>query len=450
MPPLRRVTPGRGTSPRSIVGGVVGNVLEWYDFAVFGYFAPVIAEQFFPAGNPTAGLLGAFAIFSGAYFMRPIGGALLGGLGDRKGRRHALQLSVMLMAAPTTAMALLPTYARVGWLAPVLLLICRLVQGLSVGGELVGSMSYVTESAAPGRRGLAGSFVVCSATVGVTLGSAIATLIDRGLDPGQVASWGWRAPFAAGLLLGLFGLWMRSGLDESPAYRQLARDGGLARQPVREVVRTMRGSIAMVGCLVALSGGGFYVLFVWWPTFLAGFVDPPIASALALNTLSMCVLGVLTPVAGWLSDVHGRRVIVTSSVIGVGVLAVPLFRLAATGSAGAALFAQLVFAVLMAGVSGPLPAAMMELFPARLRQSGVSLGYNISVAMFGGTAPLMATLLITRTASPIAPACYLVFLAGLSALPALGLRDSAGDTVPDAAPPHVSTPLVHLLRSGRP
>jgi MHS family proline/betaine transporter-like MFS transporter len=299
-------------------------------------------------------------------------------------------------------------------------------------------MSFITESAPPGRRGLFGSLVVCSATAGVMLGSAVAALIAGKLDAGQVASWGWRVPFAAGLALGLFGLWMRRGLEESPDYQRLIHDGGLADRPVREVVSTMSGSIGMVACLVMLSGGGFYILFVWWPTFLMGFVDPPIARALTLNTISMCVLGLLTPVAGWLSDVHGRRAVLTSSVVGLGVLAVPLFQLAATGSVRAALFAQIIFAVLMAGVSGPLPATMMELFPTRVRQSGVSLGYNMSQAMFAGTAPLMATLLLTRTASAIAPACYLIFLAAMSALACRSVHDFVPAAAPARRPPTVT------------
>ncbi len=442
-------SPSRRSAPRSIAGGVVGNVLEWYDFAVFGYFAPVIGEQFFPAGNHGAGLLGAFAIFAGAYFMRPIGGALLGGLGDRLGRRYALQLSVLLMAVPTTAMALLPTYQQVGWLAPALLLVCRLVQGLSVGGELVGSMSFITESAPPDRRGLFGSFVMCSATVGVMIGSAAAALLDARLDAAQLASWGWRLPFAAGLLLGLFGLWMRHGLDESPDYQQLARDGELSPRPLREVLRTMPGAMCMIGCLVMLSAGGFYILFVWWPTFLARFVDPPVPGALTLNTISMGVLAALTPVAGWLSDLYGRRAILTGSVVGLAVLAVPLFQLASTGSPGAALVAQIVFAVQMAGVTAPLPATMMELFPTRVRQTGVSVGYNFAVAMFGGTAPLMATLLFTRTASAVAPACYLSCLAVVSALASRSVHDFAPAGPAAARPRLASLTLARFLR-GRP
>ncbi len=402
---------------RSLLGGIVGNVLEWYDFAVFAYFAPVIATQFFPPSGPTMSLLSTFAIFAGAYFMRPLGGILFGTIGDRLGRKHALQLSVLMMAVPTTAMAVLPTYEQIGWAAPVLLTVCRLVQGLSVGGELVGSMSYVIEVAPAKSRGLFGSIVVCSSTAGVMIGSGVAALAGR-LDPASLAAWGWRLPFAAGLLIGGLGYWMRNGLEESPSFRHLQQTGQLAARPVSEAARLHGGRICQIANLVILSSAGFYILFVWWPTFLSEMIDPPIQNALWLNTISMLVLGALTPVAGWLSDLFGRRAVLMTSIGGVGLLAVPLFGIAARGNPSAALAAQLVFAALMAGVSAPLPATVMEMLPVRYRFSGAALGYNLSVAFFGGTAPFMATLLVSRTGSTVAPALYLMCLAGVSLLAA--------------------------------
>lgn len=416
VPPSRRER--HGALARNTLGGVVGNILEWYDFAVFGYFAPLIGEQFFPSTSRTASLLGAFGVFAGAYFVRPLGGVLFGNLGDRLGRKRALQLSVFMMAVPTTAVAILPTYAQVGWLAPLLIVLCRLAQGLSVGGELIGSMAFITEIAPAGSRGLFGSFVVCTSTMGVMLGSGVAALVHASLDHASLASWGWRLPFAAGLVIGLVGFWMRGGMGESPVFEQLERTGGLSANPVREVVRTMTGSVCFVACLVMLSGGGFYILFVWWPTFLEQMVDPPIRDALVLNTLSMVVLAACTPIAGWLSDLYGRRAVLVTSILGVAVLAMPLFAMAARGSPGSALAAQVVFAPLMAGVSAPIPATIMELFPTRTRYSGVALGYNISLAVFGGTAPLMATMLVSATGTSAAPAGYLMFLASVSLLAA--------------------------------
>ena len=419
---------------RNTFGGVIGNILEWYDFAVFGYFAPVIGEQFFPSTSRTASLLSAFAVFAGAFVMRPVGGMLFGTLGDRLGRKPALQLSVVLMAISTTAMAILPTFERIGWFAPVLLVLCRLVQGLSVGGELIGSMSFVTELVPSRIRGFAGSLVVCSATAGVMLGSGVAALVEGALDPPAVASWGWRLPFGAGLLLGLYCRWMRDGIDETPHFQEVKREGGLSASPVREVARTMIGRVCLVADLIIISGAGFYVLFVWWPTFLTEFVRPPVPGALVLNTISMLVLGVLTPLAGWLSDLYGRRSVLTWSIGGLAVTAAPLFSLASSGSATHALLAQLVFAVWMAGVSAPMPATIMELFPTRTRYSGVALGYNTALALFGGTAPLMATLLISGTGILEAPAYYLILLSAVSLMACRGI-DPRSHREPDAVSP---------------
>lgn len=269
---------------------------------------------------------------------------------------------------------------------------------------MIGSIAFVTEIAPAASCGLFGSFVVCTSTAGVMLGSGVAALMHPTLDPAALASWGWRLPFAAGFVIGGVGYWMRRSMEESPVFEQLEREGGLSANPVRDVVRTMWGSVCFVACLVMVSGVGFYVLFVWWQAFLNQMVDPPIRNALVLNTISMVVLALCTPVAGWLSDVFGRRAVLMTSVAGIAVLAVPLF------------------APLMAGVSGPLPATMMELFPTRTRYSGVALGYNISLAAFGGTAPLMATLLVSATGSMVAPAAYLMFFAAVSLLAARGVH----------------------------
>ncbi|MGD8562792.1 MAG: MFS transporter, partial [Desulfarculaceae bacterium] len=223
---------------RNTIGGAFGNILEWYDFAVFGYFAPVIGANFFPAQDKLAALINAFGVFAAGYLMRPIGGIIFGHIGDRLGRKRALQLSVALMAIPTTLLGLLPSYASIGVTASVLLVVLRLVQGLSVGGELIGSISFITEMAPARRRGFLGSWTLFSAIGGVMLGSAVATLLHWVLSDASLHSWGWRLPFLAGILIGGFGLWMRSGIKETPAFEQARRQGQVISNPVVEAVRT--------------------------------------------------------------------------------------------------------------------------------------------------------------------------------------------------------------------
>ena len=407
---------------RNTIGGVIGNVLEWYDFAVFGYFAPIIGAHFFPAENQLASLLNAFGVFAAGYLVRPLGGLIFGYVGDRMGRKQALQWSVLLMAIPTTMLGLLPTYAQIGVTASALLVILRLLQGLSVGGELIGSMSFITEIAPANRRGLFGSWTLFSATCGVMLGSAVATAAHWFLEPAALASWGWRLPFMAGLLVGGIGLWMRKGMAETPDFQRLKDSGHVDKNPLVEAIQSMPTQIIRVGAMVVLMGGGFYMLFVWWPTYLTKIVNPPVPHALMVNTIAMAALMTLIPVAGWLSDLVGRKTVIVTSLAGFVLAGWPLFVLTDHGTFLSALCAQLVFALLLAGIQGPMPAAMVEMFPTRTRLSGIGLGYNISLAVFGGTAPLVSTWLVARTGNIVAPAYYLIFLASVSLVAALSWR----------------------------
>lgn len=410
---------------RNTIGGVIGNVLEWYDFAVFGYFAPIIGAHFFPAESQLAALINAFGVFAAGYLMRPLGGLIFGFIGDRMGRKHALQWSVLLMAIPTTMLGLLPTYAQIGVTASVLLVLLRLLQGLSVGGELIGSMSFITEIAPANRRGLFGSWTLFSATCGVMLGSAVAAAAHWLLEPATLTSWGWRLPFMAGLLVGGIGLWMRKGMVETPDFQRLKDTGEVDRNPLLDAIQSTPTHIIRVGAMVVLMGGGFYMLFVWWPTYLTKIVTPPVPHALTVNTISMAALMMLIPVAGWLSDRVGRKTVMVTSLVGFVLAGWPLFVLTDHGTFLAALCAQLVFALLLAGLQGPMPAAMVEMFPARTRLSGIGVGYNISLAVFGGTAPLVSTWLVAHTGSIMAPAYYLIFLAAVSLVAALGWRSGA-------------------------
>lgn len=412
---------------RSTIGGVIGNVLEWYDFAVFGYFASIIGQSFFPVTDPLAALINAFGVFAAGYLMRPLGGMIFGQIGDRLGRKRALQISVLMMAIPTTLLGLLPTYASIGIAAPVALMALRLIQGVSVGGELIGSVSFITEIAPPNRRGFFGSWSFFSAVAGVLLGSLVATIVHTFMDPDALAAWGWRLPFLAGFLIGGFGLWMRRGMVESPAFEKLEESGEVAKSPVAEALRRHPGQILHVVAMVMTMGGGFYMLFVWWPTYLNTIVSPPVPHALMVNTVAMVTLTALIPLGGLASDLWGRKRVLVVSQLAFVVVAYPLFTITDHGLLVPALVCQLVFAVLMAGVQGPMPAAMTEMFPAKTRFSGVAIGYNVSLAVFGGTAPLVCTWLIRATGDVAAPAYYLMAMALGSTLAALAMKAPRGE-----------------------
>ena len=413
-----------------LVAGAFGNVLEWYDFAVFGLLAPVISSQFFPSDDRMAGLIKVYGVFAAGYLMRPVGGALFGHLGDRYGRKRALEISILMMALPTFLVGCLPTHAQIGTSAAALLILLRLVQGVSIGGELIGSMSYVVETAPPEKRGLHGSWTVFTAIAGILLGSIAATLLRSGLDAEAVATWGWRVPFLLGVAIAGVGIWLRLGLPESEAFEATSQASDAEPSPVVLAVTEAGGRIAHLSALLALYGTSFYMLFVWMPTYYTDILEPPIPHAYLVNSLSMVVLLALLPVAGALSDRIGRR-----RVLGIGtalyaILSYPLFVAVDTGQLGYALAAQLGFAALMAAIQGPMPAYMAEMFPTRIRSSALGISYNVTVGLLGGTAPLVATWLIASTGDLAAPAFYLVFLSIVSGIALLTLRVEEGGPLP--------------------
>ncbi|MCP3940713.1 MAG: MHS family MFS transporter [Desulfobacteraceae bacterium] len=410
-----------GSILRNLLGGSVGNALEWYDFAVYGYFAPIIGANFFPSEDKLASLISAFSVFAVGYLIRPLGGIFFGVIGDRLGRKKALQISVMVMAIFTTLLGVLPTHAQIGVTASFLLIVIRLVQGFSVGGEFIGSISYITEVAPANKRGFFGSWATFSTIGGVMLGSGIAALLHNVLSEAALHSYGWRIPFLLGILLGIFGLWLRTGIEESPEFMQIKARGGVKKNPLMEVFKHHPKAILHIMCLVMLFGSGFYLLFVWWPTYLSKIVHPPIPHAFGINTISMLIMMALIPLAGMLGDRIGLKKLLVWALGGFIVLTWPLFYWVDQATFMGALAVQLIFAAMMATVQGIVPALMSYMFPAKTRFTGLGIGYNLSLALFGGTAPLICTWLIQKTNDIMTPAYYLIAMAIVSFLAALSL-----------------------------
>jgi MHS family proline/betaine transporter-like MFS transporter len=418
---------GRAGPVRTLTAGAIGNALEWYDFSLFGYFAPVISSQFFPSTDPRAALVNTFGVFAAGFLMRPIGAILFGHLGDRMGRKRALGLSVLLMAVPTALVWLLPTYQQIGLAAALLLLLVRLLQGLSVGGEYVGSMSYLAESAQPGRRGFASSWCNVSGGVGGLVGAGLAAVLTRVLTPEQVAGWGWRLPFLLSIPGGVASWWLRQAIAESPCFADVCHAGKVARLPLWESLRSDRAAFLTIAGLSLLASIGCYLPWVWLVTWLDDINQPrmPQWEALTSNTLAGAVLVVLTPLAGALSDRLGRKPVILAGSIGYLVLSYPMFLWMSRGTFTAALSGQLVSAVLSALYGGAALAAFVELFPTRTRFSGLALGYNLAVAICGGTTPLVATWLVNVSGSTLAPAFYLMAAALGTTLAALAMPERA-------------------------
>ncbi len=410
---------------RTLFAGMVGNVLEWYDFVVYGFLAVIIGKLFFPSGNTTVELIKSLAVFAVGFLARPIGALLFGYLGDVLGRKKSLMISIILMAFSTTTIGLLPTYNHIGILAPTLLVLLKILQGLSVGGEYTTSVSFVVEHAPKGKRGLFGSVAILGAVVGILLGSASGALITKILSEESLYNWGWRILFFTGVILGFIGYYVRKNIDETPKFKELKRKKEIDRRPIIDLFKFAKLEFFKTFALSIFQAVGFYTIFVYISQHLATFLNFPKSVALSINTVSMIVLAILIPLFGYLSDKFGRKPFILFSTGATFIMAYPLFEFLSSGNETNAFLGQILFAVITAGFMAVLPTTLVEIFPSKIRNTGYSLGYNLPFAIFGGTAPLIATLLVSKTGSINSPAYYLMFSAFVGFLAGMFLKESA-------------------------
>jgi MHS family proline/betaine transporter-like MFS transporter len=426
---MTSVALGAASQPRrreAVVAGVIGNVLEWYDFAVYGYFVPVISQLFFPSTNEYRSLLTTLAVFGVGFVMRPIGAVVFGVFGDRYGRRLALSAVIFLMALSTFVVGLLPSFAAAGLLGPVLLVVARLAQGLSAGGEWGGSTAYIVEFAGEGRRGYIGSWQQVSVGTGFLLGSLAATLLTRNLAPEALLSWGWRVPFLLGIVVGLLGAYLRWRLDDTPKFTEIEEHGEVAKTPLAETLTRYPRETLLAFGLTLHNTVAYYIALVYIPTWFIHEAKLPGGTALLISTLCLIVFVVLIPFTGALSDRIGRRPVLITSCIGYIVCTYPLFLWASSGSLAACFVMQLVLVIFLAFFAGAGPATYAEIFPTRVRYTALSIGYNIAVAIFGGFAPFIATWLIDLTGgNKIAPTYYVLAAAVITFLILLRTRETA-------------------------
>jgi MHS family proline/betaine transporter-like MFS transporter len=388
---------------QAIAAAVIGNVLEWYDFSAYAFVATIIAKEFFPAGNDLAALLSTFAAFGIGFLARPLGGIVIGRMADRHGRKRALVLTILMMGAGTIAIGLIPGHATLGWAAPVLLVLARLAQGFSTGGEWGGSASFIVEWAPENRRGLYGSFHQASVSGGLLLGSGTTALLSTILAPGAMQDWGWRVPFLLGGLLVPVGLYLRRNTSETPVFRraQAVAPEASGASPVGLAARAF--GFTMLWTVTS------YVMLSFMPTFTQKFAGLSRVEALWSSTAGIVALVLAIPVMGYLSDRIGRKPLLLTCSIGFAVLAYPIFALMVWGSSLAVILpTQVCVSLLISFFSGPGPAAIAELFPTRARALWMSIGYSLAVAIFGGFSPYIATWLIAHTGSPLSPSYYVI------------------------------------------
>lgn len=402
------------TRRRVVTASFIGNFVEWFDYAMYGYLAVTITAVFFPDSDPATGLMLTFSLFAVSFLVRPLGGFFWGHIGDRFGRRIALSWSILLMSLATFLIALIPGYVTIGIWAPLLLLLLRLIQGFSASGEYAGASAFLVEYAPPGKRGVYAAVVPASTATGLLLGSLIATILTATLDSQQMTDWGWRLPFLLAAPMGLIGRYIRSKLEDTPAFREMAVKDEAVKAPVSSLFRDHWASLVQAAGAVLLNAVGFYVILSYMPTYLSEELGLDQTSSYFATTVALVTYIGFIFVTGALSDRFGRKRVLMSASVAFLIFTIPAFHLLDTGNFIVVLLVQILLGGMLTLNDGTLPSFLAEMFPTKVRYSGFAVSFNLSNALFGGTAPLVATWLIATSGSTIAPGWYLMAAATVS------------------------------------
>jgi MHS family proline/betaine transporter-like MFS transporter len=422
--PARGETVGPATTGtalrRTVVGGVVGSVVEFYEFAIYAVLAPFLAVAFFPSSAPTTALLSTLAVYALAFFARPLGGFVWGALGDRIGRKRTLSLTLVLMSAATLLIGLLPSYASIGVLAPVLLVALRFLQGFSAGGEVSGAVSFIAEHAPADRRGFCVGMITVGAGFGTLLGTVVPAALVLGLDDAAMHEWGWRVPFLLALPLGLVAYYIRVRLEETPHFVAMAQEKTRATNPLRAAVRgpEQRRLLLRAFVITALNAASFYMLAAYLPSFATNTLDLSGAASYLPVVTAVSTALVAEVVGARLSDVVGRRTVLLWAGVGLVLSAFPSFWLITGDSATGKVAGLVLIGVFTGAYAAVTNTALIELFATHVRVSGHGITYNLSVAVFGGSAPFLLSWAQGWSGSDMVGAAYLVAL-GVVALPAV-------------------------------
>jgi MHS family proline/betaine transporter-like MFS transporter len=412
------------------LAGFIGNVVEWYDFALYGYMAGILSGLFFPSENSTASLIATYGVFAAGFLMRPLGSGVFGWLGDTIGRSKTMLISVTMMALPTVLLGCLPTYDSVGIWAPVLLVLIRLVQGLSVGGEFSSSVTYLVETAADDRRGIAGSWANSGSMVGMLLGSGVAAAVTWYFSSEVIQDWGWRLPFLLGGIIGGVSILLRRNLPKSEHFQRHHRERA-ETSPLLQAFTTNRLQTIQALLFASAYGAIFYLPLVYLPEWLHAQTGMARDLALRINTVSMALLLFFIPLAGWMSDRLIRRThLIALAMFIMALVSIPLYVWLADDGLWGAFIVQLVLAILVAVPLGAAPATFVELFPATDRLSGYSVAYNLGLGVVGGATPMFATWLIQVTGVSTAPGILLCVVSIWAALVMLWIRDGSREPLP--------------------
>jgi MHS family alpha-ketoglutarate permease-like MFS transporter len=407
-----------------VVGGMIGNIIEWYDWTIYGLLSSIFAGQFFPSGNATTALLATLATFALGFVMRPIGSIVLSPLADRYGRRRMLSLTVLLMGAGSLIVALTPSYASIGVAAPLILLFARMLQGFSAGGEFQGAAAFLVEHAPSNRRGVIGSLHIGSIGFSVLIATGVSALATNFIPQPALSDWGWRIPFVIGAALSLYGLYIRSGLPETPHFIAVEQRREIESRPILRALRDHPWESFVVFAM-QMGTVQFYIWTVFLPTYahLAGGL--PLSQTFIGGVISLGVFCVATVAAGAVSDRVGRRPVLITYAVGFFVLAWPMLHLLQNGDFLTFLLVDIVGCILLGMIDGVMSATFCELFPTQVRTSGIGLPYAICAAIFSGTAPLIATWLLSIH-MPWLLAVYIMVISAIGFVTFVMMRETRG------------------------
>ncbi|MFJ8825276.1 MFS transporter [Streptomyces sp. NPDC102467] len=443
-PKLRRsdiTVTAEPTVRRAVKAAMLGNAMEWFDFGIYSYMAVTLGKVFFPSGNPTAQTLASFGAFAAAFLLRPIGGFVFGPLGDRIGRKKVLSLTMIMMAFGTFGIGLVPSYAAIGIWAPVLLLLFRVIQGFSTGGEYGGAATFIAEYAPDKKRGFFGSYLEFGTLAGYVGAAGLVTILTTVLDDGAMTSWGWRVPFLVAGPLGLIGLYMRLKLEDTPAYQELEREhSGTERPKFRfgPFFRDHWRALLLCMILVAAYDIADYGLLSYMPTYLTDELKYGSTAGLVALVIVMIVLMCLVHPLGSLSDRIGRKPVLLTGMAGFVVLTVPAFLLLRTGGHVAIYAGLLLLGLCLLTFLATMSAVLPSLFPTEVRYSALAISFNVAGSLFGGTTPLVMQGLTSATGNNLMPAFYIMLAAVVGAVAVLLIKETAQQPL-EGSPPAVAT-----------
>ncbi|MFD3725948.1 glycine betaine/L-proline transporter ProP [Streptomyces sp. NPDC058671] len=435
---------------RAVRAASLGNAMEWFDFGIYAYLAVTLGHVFFPSGNDTVQLLSSFATFAVAFLIRPLGGMVFGPMGDRLGRKKVLALTMILMAVGTFAIGLIPSYASIGFWAPVLLVFFRMVQGFSTGGEYGGASTFIAEYAPDRRRGYFGSFLEFGTLAGYVGAAGLVTALTAWLGSDTMEAWGWRVPFLVAGPLGLVGLYLRMRLDETPAFQKLESDASTASEAADAAEATTKGDLAkifrqqwpaLILCVALVGAYNItdYMLLSYMPTYLSDELGYSETHGLLILLVVMVLLMAIITQVGRLNDRFGRKPVLMAGMLGFLFLSLPAFLLIGQGGIPAVSLGMLMLGLSLVCMLGTMSAALPALFPTDVRYGSLSVGYNLSTSLFGGTTPLVITALIGATGNNLMPAYYAMGAALVGGIAVACMKETARQPL-QGSPPSVETP----------